>query len=74
MIGVDYTGIATLVAAIGASVAGIIAAVVGRGTRSTVNDVHAQVTPSNGETLAGIVEGNDLRDLDPKNPPPKPAA
>lgn len=57
---VDFVGIATLVSAMGASVAGIIAALVNRGTKAKVEEVHHQVQTPNGATIGEIVAANDL--------------
>lgn len=71
---IDYVGLGALIAATCAGVVSIIVALQQRPIKATVDAVHEQVTPSNGETLATITEENDLRHLDPANPPPKPVA
>lgn len=72
MIATDLVGLGAFVSALGAAIVSIIVALQQRPIAAKVEEVHAQVTPANGETLAGITEGNDLRYLDPAHPPAKP--
>ncbi len=69
----DYVGLATAISALGAAVIGIIVALRQTAVKAIAADTNAKVTTKNGESVASIVEANDLRYLDPKNPPPKPA-
>ncbi len=68
----DYVGLATAISALGAAVVGIIVALRQTAVKAIAADTNAKVTTSNGEPLAAVVEANDLRYLDPHNPPPKP--
>lgn len=68
----DFVGIAAAISATFAGLVSVIVAVRQTDTKAKVADIHDQVTTSNGETLAHIVEGNDLRGLEPNNPPPQP--
>jgi hypothetical protein len=68
----QITALAALVTAVSIISGQIVTLIVARRTKARVEDVHEQVTTSNGESLASIVEGNDLRYLDPADPPPSP--
>lgn len=59
MIGTDYVGIGTLVTACAAAAVSIIVAWRQSSTKRQVDEVHAAVSTSNGETLAGTVEKID---------------
>ena len=72
MIAFDYVGVGVLITASCAGVASVITAFTTRGTRAEVAKVHDAVHMSNGETIGAVVEANDLRYLDPKNPPTPP--
>lgn len=59
MIATDYVGIGTLVTATAAALVTVIVAWRQTGTKRQVDEVHAAVSTSNGETLAGTVEKID---------------
>jgi hypothetical protein len=53
---VDYIGLGTLVSAIGATIVSIIVALRQSSVKGQVNDVHAAVTTSNGNTLGMLAD------------------
>lgn len=69
---VDYVGLGALISATCAGIVSIVVAVTQRPIARTVTDVRDALQTENGETVASIVEGNDLRYLDPADPPPAP--
>lgn len=68
----DLVGLGALISAIAAAVVSIIVALQQKPIAAKVEEVRSQVATGNGGTLGDIVEGNDLRYLNPKDPPPKP--
>lgn len=68
MIATDYVGLGALISATGAAIVSIIVALKQRPLAAKVEEVHTQVTTSNGETLAQLVEKNDARH-DKDSPP-----
>ena len=69
----NAAGWIAVIGAVASAITSIIVAIRQSKIAPKVDEIHDQVTTSNGETLAAITEGNDLRHLDPNNPPPKPA-
>jgi hypothetical protein len=73
VIATDFVGLGALISAIGAAVVSVIVALRQTSTKAQINEVHAAVSTSNGETIADLVEKNDARNTaQDSNPEAKP--
>lgn len=66
MIALDYVGLGALIGSTCAGIVSIIVALRQTSIGSNVSDVHAAVSTSNGNTLAGVVEKIDRATEDGK--------